>query len=490
MKGSTKNPKVFISYSWSSPQHKNWVIDLAERLSVDGIHVIIDEWDLKEGQDMFHFMEKMVKDKNITKVLVVTDKHYQKKADERMGGVGTESQLISKEVYEDVNQEKFIPIIKEKDGNELPCLPVFMKSRIYIDLSSEEKFEEEYEKLVRNIYGRPLSKRPPMGIAPAYILEEDPVILRTAQKTKEIKNLVSKTEKDPSGHIEDYLDDFLKNVEDFKIDKISSEENVDDIVLQKIEKMLPLRNDFVEFVKTLFKYDSKVDLEQFKDFFEKLIRLQFKPEDVSSWNKLQFDHYRFFGYELFLYFIATLIKLKKFKEIAYFIYHQYFFRYDNMGDIKNSNFSIFNGFLISLEEYRKQRLKLNRVSITADLIKERADNKYLTFQDILNTDLLLHYLSILQQENSLSGSGGWFPRCTVYNRWGSSIELLEKAISREHNERIKFIFGAKSSEELKNAVNKISEIQKSDNYQKYDRFYYEIPNIDQIIKIEKINSIN
>lgn len=487
MKGSTKNPKIFISYSWSNPQHKSWVIELAEKLSSDGVHVVLDEWDLKEGQDMFHFMEQMVKDVKITKVLVISDKHYQKKADERKGGVGTESQLISKEVYDDVDQEKFIPIIKERDEKGLPCLPVFMKSRIYIDLSDEEKFEEQYEKLVRNIYGKPLSKRPPMGVAPAYIIEDEPVRLRTAQKTKEIKNIVSRTDKNPSGHIEDYLNDFLKNLNDFRIDKIKPDENVDDVILQKIEKMLPLRDDFIEFIRTLFKYDSKVDLDQFRDFFEKLIKLQFKPEDVSSWNKLQFDQYRFFEYELFLYFIAALFKLKKFKEASYFIYHQYFFRDENMGNIININFTIFNRYLESLEEHRKQRLKLNRISITADLIKERSNNEYLTFQEILEADLVLYYLSLLQKDDSWGS--GWFPRLSVYNRRGRNTEILERMISGEHSDRVAALFGIKSKDQLGEVVTKISDSQKNNN-QNYDRFNYDIPNIDQIIKIEKINSIN
>jgi len=49
MKGSTKQPKIFISYSWSSSQHKQWVLELAERLSGDGVVVVLDEWDLKTG---------------------------------------------------------------------------------------------------------------------------------------------------------------------------------------------------------------------------------------------------------------------------------------------------------------------------------------------------------------------------------------------------------------------------------------------------------
>lgn len=119
MKGGSLQPKVFISYSWTTPQHEQWVLDLADRLSGDGIVVTLDKWDLKEGQDKHAFMEQMVHDETIGKVLVICDRGYQVKADDRKGGVGTESQLISKEVYDNTGQEKFIPIVREydKDGN-------------------------------------------------------------------------------------------------------------------------------------------------------------------------------------------------------------------------------------------------------------------------------------------------------------------------------------------------------------------------------------
>src|SRR5438046_1159567 len=105
-----KNPRVFISYSWPSPEHEQWVIELAERLVNDGVDIILDKWMLREGQDKYSFMEKMVTDDMVIKVLVLSDKRYSERADSRKGGVGTESQIISKEIYERVDQQKFIPI--------------------------------------------------------------------------------------------------------------------------------------------------------------------------------------------------------------------------------------------------------------------------------------------------------------------------------------------------------------------------------------------
>jgi hypothetical protein len=113
METNVELPKIFISYSWSSVIHEQWVITLAERLSNDGVYVVLDKWDLKEGQDKHQFMEQTVNATDIKKVLVICDKVYQKKADFREGGVGTETQLISKEVYDNIEQEKFIPVVRE-----------------------------------------------------------------------------------------------------------------------------------------------------------------------------------------------------------------------------------------------------------------------------------------------------------------------------------------------------------------------------------------
>lgn len=47
-------------------------------------------------------MEKSVLDESITNVLILIDPTYAKKANERAGGVGTETQIISAEVYNKV----------------------------------------------------------------------------------------------------------------------------------------------------------------------------------------------------------------------------------------------------------------------------------------------------------------------------------------------------------------------------------------------------
>ena len=49
-----ESPKVFISYSWTTPEHKQRVLDIATELVESGIDAILDKWELKEVHDRGH----------------------------------------------------------------------------------------------------------------------------------------------------------------------------------------------------------------------------------------------------------------------------------------------------------------------------------------------------------------------------------------------------------------------------------------------------
>lgn len=124
------NPKVFISYSWSSERFKDTVRSWADQLLADGIDVVLDQYDLRPGHDMFAFMERMVLDSSVTHVMIICDKEYSNKANSRNSGVGVESQIISSGLYEKVKQSKFIPIFFEFDKGGDPCIPAYLKSEL------------------------------------------------------------------------------------------------------------------------------------------------------------------------------------------------------------------------------------------------------------------------------------------------------------------------------------------------------------------------
>ena len=125
-----RTPQVFISYSWTTEEFKSKVKELAERLVHDGVDVKLDIWDLKDGHDKYAFMEECVTNPNIDRVLIICDKGYATKADKRQGGVGNETAIISAEVYQNATQEKFIPVIMERDEHGEPYMPAYLKSRM------------------------------------------------------------------------------------------------------------------------------------------------------------------------------------------------------------------------------------------------------------------------------------------------------------------------------------------------------------------------
>ncbi|QTH42033.1 toll/interleukin-1 receptor domain-containing protein [Cohnella sp. LGH] len=170
----TKNnftPSVFISYSWTSMDHENWVMDLARRLRRDGVNAVIDKWRLKAGHDRFAFMEEMIGSEDIHKVLVICDKGYKEKANQRIGGVGIETQVITNSIYTRVKQEKFIPILAERGEDGAECIPTFMSSLIYIDLSSASCYETGYKQLLYTIYETAEHEEPELGNIPEFILQ-------------------------------------------------------------------------------------------------------------------------------------------------------------------------------------------------------------------------------------------------------------------------------------------------------------------------------
>lgn len=167
---NSRPPKIFISYAWTSEEYQEKVIKFAQRLRENGIDVVADFWDLNPGNSLFAFMESMVTDPTIDKVLVLCNKIYADKAAAYTGGVGTETQIIGPHIYNKVRQEKFIPVILEREELDTEYIPVHMSGLIYIDL--DRRFEKGFEELLRLLYNKPLLRKPELGTAPSYIFEE------------------------------------------------------------------------------------------------------------------------------------------------------------------------------------------------------------------------------------------------------------------------------------------------------------------------------
>jgi hypothetical protein len=155
-------PTVFISYSQDSSDHKRWVAQFGKDLFDRGVQAILDQWDLAYGADVTLFMEKGIQDSD--KVLCVCTGEYIRKAEAGEGGVGYERLIITAELLREINRDIFIPVIRNSDPDK--PTPRFLATRFWVDLSDGKNYQEELEKLVRNLHGLPAIDRPTLGTFP------------------------------------------------------------------------------------------------------------------------------------------------------------------------------------------------------------------------------------------------------------------------------------------------------------------------------------
>lgn len=169
MTSTNQVPTIFISYSWDSEEHKDWVLQLSDNLYANGIRVILDRYTLRAGKHISSFVENAISKSD--KVIIIFTPGYKLKADKREGGVGYEYSIINNELYQNITtQKKIIPILKTGSSHE--SIPQFMQQLIHINFTKEDEFNKSYTELLREIYDEPEIKQPVIGTKPQFKLGE------------------------------------------------------------------------------------------------------------------------------------------------------------------------------------------------------------------------------------------------------------------------------------------------------------------------------
>ncbi|MBN4078547.1 TIR domain-containing protein [Gammaproteobacteria bacterium AH-315-C21] len=471
-------PKLFISYSWSDATHEQWVVDLATELRESGVDVILDKWDLKEGHDAVAFMEKMVTDPEIKKVAIITDEVYAAKADGRAGGVGTETQIISKEVYENQEQDKFVAVVSQNDEHGKPYLPTYYKSRIYINLSEADNYIENYEKLLRWIFDKPLYVKPDIGNQPAFLNEEEGVSLGTTSAYKRAISAIKENKPYASGALDEYLSIFSENLERFRLKDVEGE--YDDAVVKSIEQFLPYRNEAIQLFVTISHYaPTNENTLKLHRFFESLIPYMNRPEDARQWSELDFDNFKFIIHELFLYAVAVLLKSERFEQANILLTQQYYLAGNSdYGKDVMVGFMVFREHMKSLE-HRNTRLELNRLSVRADILEQRTKSSGIEFRHLMQADFVIFMRAEVETEDYCSR---WWPETLIYvGRFHSAFEIFARSISKQYFDKMKCLLAIEKPEDL----NELLESYKSDR-QKLPRWQFDSFSPSVLLGFEKL----
>lgn len=473
-------PKVFISYSWHPVENKIRVQRLAERLMSDGVDVILDVWSLQDGQDKYVFMEKMVTDQEIKKVLVICNKDYAEKANSRKGGVGTESTIMSDEIYSKAEQTKFIPIIFEKGDNQEIYTPHFMKSRIYVDMSSEDCYEQGYDQLLRDIYEKPLVKKPALGSMPAYLENDQPILLSTAKEQRFLKSISEQTSS-LKDWMEQYVGKLIASLSQFKVTfNGGNTKELIDLIESRIEAMQAVNSDFVKFLETVAS-NRECTGEFFVDFFEKLLQYyEDESIDLATSDKVWYlvnDNYRFFNYELFLSFVATMIKHERFDIVRDVVSTDYCILSNRYGrQVKPLKYSEFQKYNYTLDRFKKGLTKSRLYSEAASLLCSKMEGKM--FERMVEADILLYYLSLVYNSSD-DVFGKWYPTLSIYN---TAFCVLPKLVSCRYFEKAKVLFGVEDKDSFVTLIKGLDDNLERDGY-------HRIPYVQQGLGVDTVCSV-
>lgn len=155
------SPKVFISYSHDSKEHKDLVLKLAQRMRRNGINCDLDLYDTSPKKGWRRWMENQIKEASY--VLVICTQTYcrrfeGKEEDGKGLGVKWEAAIIAREIYEnDMHNERFLPVIfTEADRIHIPDV---LRDFTYYQIDDPHGYDTLYRKLTN----QPAIVKEPLG---------------------------------------------------------------------------------------------------------------------------------------------------------------------------------------------------------------------------------------------------------------------------------------------------------------------------------------
>ena len=134
------------------------MLEFATTIRSRGVDAILDQWDLRPGDDLPEFMEQNLASADYA-VMICTPR-YVSKANEGKGGVGYEKMIMTASSLTTISGNKVIPVIREKGE---PLVPTFLSTKLYVDFSNDSDIEFSFDELLRVLLDAPLYQKPEIG---------------------------------------------------------------------------------------------------------------------------------------------------------------------------------------------------------------------------------------------------------------------------------------------------------------------------------------
>ena len=247
----------------------------------------------------------------------------------------------------------------------------------------------------------------------------------------------------------EYFELFTKELENFRFEEKC--DPISDNVKTNFESFVPYRDECLEVVRNISRYTKDVRFSDLLHAFFERFAIYFEPPDgIGSHYDYSFDNFKFFAHELFLHCGALLIAEERYDLFNTLIEKNYYIeRKADFGHEPIVEFTEFRQHL-RLLEFRNNRLNLNRLSVHADMLKERTASSGADFKKIMQVDFILFLRAELAEYDQYNR---WWPETLVYLGFvRRGFELFERSRSARYFERIRPLLGNARKEDLERLV--------------------------------------
>lgn len=274
------SPTAFVSYSWDSLEHKNWVAGLVNCLRENGVDATLDVFETQKGTvNLYKMMLQSIKDRDF--IIIIMTQIYAEKADAFLGGVGYETSMLIPLIQD--NLQKIIPIMKFK-GDQEKAVPFYLKGVHYIDFSDDSHFDEKFKELLYRLHKVNMLEEAPLGSPPNLKPKtaEKPVSKKANDFDDLIPNLIEPTDIDKNWFMRKSFDyiwgGLLQILEKTKLQNANFDFDYENITSKKVV--------FRVYINGQQKYAIKIWLGNGLGFNKETINLSYGNHISESDNSL------------------------------------------------------------------------------------------------------------------------------------------------------------------------------------------------------------
>ncbi|PZF32059.1 toll/interleukin-1 receptor domain-containing protein [Curtobacterium sp. MCPF17_051] len=159
-------PRVFVSYSWDSPEHQLWVREVfVAGLRRRGVDAVMDAHELLPGANVTRFMRSSIQ--RADHIAVICTPNYARRAEAGTGGVGEEAVLIRQLLPNLRPAQRVVPVLRGGTANE--AVPPMLGQAMFVDARSDDDVALVLNELAAAFFGMPMTPAPPMAAPPTWL---------------------------------------------------------------------------------------------------------------------------------------------------------------------------------------------------------------------------------------------------------------------------------------------------------------------------------